>query len=195
MQPSGGLSFRSTAAAALALAWLAFVAPKAEARGALGYDQDQCVLKVGPDFLYFSGYQMGAGQRKFCEEVPTIGETTFVFDYAQDELRQMKTDFRIVRDSGETGEGGVPLDGPGVAYLPPQVYPKGTFSFVHRFDEAGNYVGVVTIDGQNGEHWVARFPFSVGGPPTPKTPFVLLGLAAALALTLFLVGRSEKKKA
>ena len=193
MQPGGGLSFRATAAAVLAFVLLAPAADTAEARGALGYDRDQCVLKVGPDYLYFSGYQAGAAKRKFCEDVPGVGETTFVFDYAQDELRQMKTDFRITRDSGEASEGDVALDGAGVAYLPPQVYPKGTFSFVHRFDEAGNYIGVVTIDGQNGEHWVARFPFSVGGPPTPKTPFVLLGLAAALALTLFLVGRSEKK--
>ena len=31
-----------------------------------------------------------------------MGETTLVFDLAQDELRQMKLDFRILRDVGET---------------------------------------------------------------------------------------------
>jgi hypothetical protein len=80
-----------------------------------------------------------------------------------------------------------------VAYLPPQVYPKGTFNFVHRFEDAGNYVGVVTVDGPSGEHWVARFPFSVGGAPLRILPFVLLGLAAALTVVLFVVGRSDKK--
>ncbi len=167
-------------------------ASKAHARGAMGYDQDQCVLKIGPDFFYFSGYQQGSARRKFCEDVPAIGETTFVFDYGQDELRQMKTDFRILRDSGEATDG-APVDGATVAYLPPQVYPKGTFNFVHRFEDPGNYVGVVTVDGLSGEHWVARFPFSVGGAPLRILPLVLLGLAAALAVALFIAGRSDKK--
>jgi hypothetical protein len=176
-----------------AAAGLAFAAPQAEARGALGYDQDMCVLKAGPDFLYFSGYQFAASQRKFCEDVPEIGETTFVFDLAQDELRQMKMDFRIMRDTVDAATEGAPAEASTVAYLPPQVYPKGTFSFVHRFDEPGNYIGVVTVDGPNGEHWVARYPFSVGGAPASKTPLILLALACGLALALFYASRPEKK--
>lgn len=184
---------RFLAAMGLATA-LGLAAPQAFARGALGYDQDACVLKVGPDFLYFSGYQMGGDRRKFCEDVPTLGETTFVFDFAQDELRQMTTSFKIMRDTGETGEGGAPVDGPIVASLAPQVYPKGTFNFVHRFDEPGNYLGLVTIDGSGGEHWTARFPFSVAStPPAPKMAYVLLAVATALALGLFMVGRKDEK--
>ena len=96
MKPCNSLlSIAAAAGLALALA-----APRAEARGALGYDQEACVLKVGPDFLYFSGYQFAASPRKFCEDVPEVGETTLVFDLAQDELRQMKLDFRITRDAG-----------------------------------------------------------------------------------------------
>ncbi len=182
---------RSLVAGGIALA-LCAVAPPARARGALGYDQDMCVLKVGPDFLYFSGYQFGISQRKFCEDIPAVGDATFVFDLAQDELRQMKVDLRISRDTGDGGEGAAG-DGSTVAYLPPRVYPKGTFNFAHRFDEPGNYIGTVTVDGTGDQHWVARFPFSVGGPPAPKTPFVLLALACGLALLLFLAGRSDKK--
>ncbi len=164
---------------------------KAAARGALGYDQDQCVLKIGPDFFYFSGYQFGAQRRKFCEDAPSLGETTFVFDYGQDELRQMKTDFRIMREGAESADGS-PVDGQTMAYLPPQIYPQGTFNFVHRFDDPGNYIGVVTVEGLSGERWVARFPFSVGGAPTRTLPFVLLALAGALALALFFAGRDSK---
>jgi hypothetical protein len=190
MKPSNSLlSLAAAAGLALALA-----APRAEARGALGYDQEMCVLKVGPDFLYFSGYQFATSQRKFCEDVPDVGETTLVFDLAQDELRQMKVDFRILRDGGENAEG-APAEGATVAYLPPEIYPKGTFSFVHTFDEPGNFVGVVTADGPSGEHWVARFPFSVGGAPKSKTPFLLLALACGLALALFFASRPKKKKA
>ena len=93
------LSLAMAAGLALVLA-----APGARARGALGYDQEMCVLKIGPDFLYFSGYQFAASQRKFCEDIPATGDTTLVFDLAQDELRQMKLDFKILRDGGETGD-------------------------------------------------------------------------------------------
>jgi hypothetical protein len=164
----------------------------ATARGSLGYDQDQCVLKIGPDFFYFSGYQPGSGRKKFCEDAPSVGDTTFVFDFGQDELRGMKTDFRILREGEETADGAA-ADGPTIAYLAPQVYPSGTFSFAHRFDKAGNYVGVVTVEDSSGQHWEARFPFSVGGAPMRKLPFVLLGLAGALAVGLFIAGRNNKK--
>jgi len=179
---------------AAALAAIALSPGRTSARGALGYDQDQCVIKIGPDFLYFSGYQLGAEHRKFCEDAPGIGETTFVFDYGQDELRQMKADFRILRDTGAGGDDqGGAGEGPSLAYLPPAVYPKGTFNFVYRFDDPGNYIGVVTIDGSNGEHWMARFPFSVGGSGPSKTPYVLLALAAAMALGLFFFGGDKKQ--
>jgi hypothetical protein len=168
---------------------LVLAEPRAEARGALGYDQDACVLKIGPDFLYFSGYQFAVSQRKFCEDVPEVGDTTLVFDLAQDELRQMKLDFRITRDAGAAPDGAT------VAYLPPETYPKGTFSFVHKFDEPGNYVGLVTADGPNGEHWVASYPFSVGGAPASMTPLILLALACALTLGLYFASRPQEKKA
>ena len=182
----------SIAAAALALV---LAATRAEARGALGYDQEACVLKVGPDFLYFSGYQFAVSQRKFCEDVPEVGETTLVFDLAQDELRQMKLDFRITRDAGATPTEGAAADQSTVAYLPPETYPRGTFSFVQNFEEPGNFVGVVTADGPNGEHWVARYPFSVGGAPASMTPLILLVLASALALGLYFASRPREKKA
>ncbi len=191
MKPCNSLlSIAAAAALALTLA-----APRAEARGALGYDQEACVLKVGPDFLYFSGYQFAASPRKFCEDVPEVGETTLVFDLAQDELRQMKLDLRITRDAGAAPAEGAAPDGSTVAYLPPETYPRGTFSFVHNFDEPGNFVGVVTADGPNGEHWVARYPFSVGGAPASMTPLILLALASALALGLYFASRPREKKA
>jgi hypothetical protein len=191
MKPCNSLlSIAVAAALALALA-----ATRAEARGALGYDQEACVLKVGPDFLYFSGYQFAVSQRKFCEDVPEVGDTTLVFDLAQDELRQMKLDFRIMRDAGATPTEGAAAEASTVAYLPPETYPKGTFSFVHKFDEPGNFVGVVTADGPNGEHWVASYPFSVGGAPASMTPLILLVLASALALGLYFASRPREKKA
>ena len=49
------------------------------------------------------------------------------------------------------------------------------------------------MEGSDGERWVARFPFSVGGLGPSKTPYVLLALAAAMALGLFLFSGDKKK--
>ena len=133
------------------------------AHGAMQRQQSACLLKVGPDFMYFSGYQPAASRNRFCEDIPKTGDTIFVLDYAQDEMRGMSTDFRIVRNVGEEEEESEPLDAVTVAYLPPKVYPTGTLNFEHVFKETGEFVGIVTVDGPNGEHWVSRFPFTVGG--------------------------------
>ncbi len=173
---------------------LAAPATPALARGALILDQDVCALKIGPDVMYFSGYQPAAAQRKrFCEDVPATGETIFAMDFAQDEMREMKTDFRIVKDVGEENEQ-AQINEITVAYLPPRIYPKGTVSMTHDFAEAGNYAGIVTVDGPHGQHWVARFPFAVGRPYPVRLPYYLLTAAAALALVMYFWGREDKER-
>ncbi|MGE0195883.1 MAG: hypothetical protein AB7P48_09695, partial [Methylocystis sp.] len=108
-----------TALHTLALALLvgAF-SSSALAHGAMQRQPSACLLKIGPDFMYLSGYQPAASHNRFCEDVPATGDTIFVLDYAQDEMRGMSTDFRIVRDVGENEER-QRLDAITVAYLPP----------------------------------------------------------------------------
>ncbi|MFO1124606.1 MAG: hypothetical protein U1E25_04480 [Methylocystis sp.] len=162
------------------------------AHGAMQRQRNACLLKVGPDFMYFSGYQPAASRNRFCEDIPGTGDTIFVLDYAQDEMRDMSTDFRIIRDVGEREEQGR-LDAVTVAYLPPKVYPAGTLNFEHVFKEPGEFVGIVTVEGPNGEHWVSRFPFTVGGRPlSARMPYFLIAAAGVLALTLFVWGKEEQ---
>lgn len=63
---------------------------------AIGAGQDICILQIGPDVMHFAGYQSDSSDKTFCENIPATGETIFVFDYEQPELREMATDFRIV---------------------------------------------------------------------------------------------------
>lgn len=177
--------------AALALA-IAGGASPALAHGAIHKLEGSCLLKVGPDFMYFSGYQPAVSRRKFCEDVPTIGDTIFTLDYAQSEMREMKADLRIVRDvGGDTPEN---LQAVTVAYLPPRIYPAGTLSLRHFFGEKGDFIGVVTVVGPHGERWESRFPFSVGRLYSPRTPYYLVATAAALALLALLWGKEEPRK-
>ncbi|WP_400769672.1 hypothetical protein [Methylosinus sporium] len=167
------------------------VVHSALARGDLLPDKDSCVLKIGPEIIYFAGYQPGAAQqKKFCEDAPQSGETIFVFDYAAPELREMKAGFRILLPS-EASEDEPSSESATVAALPPQIYPKGTFSFAHVFAQPGDFVGVVTIDGAAGEHWTARFPFSVGKRRFEISPYYLIGAAGLLAFFLFVSSRSK----
>lgn len=124
------------------------------AHGALRPAESACLLKIGPDFIYFSGYQPAASRRKFCEDIPTTGDTIFALDFGPPEMREMKAELRILRDAGDDRSLAST-----VAFLPPKVYPNGTLNFEHGFREAGDYLGVVTVDGPHGEHWVAEFPF------------------------------------
>jgi len=179
---------------ALVAACVAGGAPDALAHGNMRADQDACVLKVGPDLMYFTGYQPSASRRKFCEDIPLASDTIFVLDYAQDEMRDMTTDFRIVRNVGEEDEA-QKLDSITVAYLPPRTYPTGTLNFEHVFKEGGDFVGIVTVDGPHGEHWVSRFPFSVGRIYSPRLPVYLLTAAAVLGLLLLFWGKENETQA
>jgi hypothetical protein len=162
------------------------------AHGAMQRQQNACLLKIGPDLMYLSGYQPAASRNRFCEDIPTLGATIFVLDYAQDEMREMSTNVRIIRDVGDK-EPQERLDAITVAYLPPKVYPAGTLNFEHVFNETGQFVGIVTVDGPNGEHWVSRFPFTVGGPPLlARMPYFLLAAAGVLALVLFVWGKDDQ---
>ena len=53
--------------------------------------------------------------------------------------------------------------------------------------------GIVNVDGPHGEHWVARFPFTVGRPYPVRLPYYLLTAAILLASLLFFWGRDEPR--
>ncbi len=178
------------------LAVVAFgLAAVGRARGGLRAPHTACLIKIGPDVMYFSGYQPATSRKKFCEAIPDTGETILVLDYAQSEMRDMKADFRIVRAVRQAEENESALDDVTVAYLPPRVYPSGTLSFEHAFKERGNYVGIVTVDGPNGERWTSRFPFSVGRLYSPRAPYYLIAVAAVMAALLLLWGRESGAEA
>ncbi|WP_457797836.1 hypothetical protein [Methylocystis sp. S23] len=185
-------TLRNVLLCALAAAGLVCGAALASAHGAMRRVENACILNVGPDFMYFSGYQPAVSHKKFCEDAPTTGDTIFSLDYAQPEMREMTAELRIVR--GDGAEEPDNLQAVTVAYLPPRIYPNGTISFEHVFAERGDYVGIVTVDGPHGEHWVSRFPFSVGRLYSPRTPYYLIAAAAAFALLILLWGKDAPPK-
>jgi len=186
---------RKFLAAALLAALLALVGAgeKADARGALSLNQDVCLLYIGPDYAYFSAYDPQKPKKRYCEEAPTTGVTVFAIDFAQSEMREMKVSFRILRNIGENADPAA-IEAATLAYEPPRVHATGSVGLSHDFKEPGDYAGLVTVDGANGEHWEAYFPFAVAQPYRARLPYYLLLAAGILAFFIIFLAKDPQKK-
>ncbi len=167
-----------------ALAFLAtFGITSANAHGGLAMDADFCKLRVGRYLMHFVGYQPDSSNatKEFCEDIPETGATIIVLDYIDDALRDLPTEVRVIRDTGDESN----LEAVSVFHLPAKVYPSGSLSLEHNFKEGGRYVGLVTVHGP--EKYVSRFPFSVGKPSFKWLQIVgaIVVIAAGAALYWF----------
>lgn len=159
----------------------------AEAHGRLGAAEGRCRLYIGPDVMDFTGYLPDASKAEFCEDIPATGHVIIALDAEQPELRDMAIAIRIVRDVGGSASDDEHLEAATVAYQPPKVYPTGTVNFEHVFNEAGFYVGIVTVTGPHGELWTSRFPFSVGMSFVRTLPvYFLFAIGVVAAFFIYL---------
>jgi hypothetical protein len=131
------------------------------AHGGVKLEQDECVLKIGPNTMHFIGYQRSGEEQEFCEDIAQTGPTVIALSAVSPDLRDMAIGIRVVKDVGEQKEK-ENLDAVTIAFVPPKVYRNGTLTFEHDFKEAGHYVGIVTVADDEGNQWVSRFPFTVG---------------------------------
>lgn len=172
---------------------MAMMAETAEAHGGVSMEDDICLMKLGPYRSHFTGYQPEQrSTQEFCEDIPETGNVVMVMDFMSDELRGMKTDFRIIRDVKKIGITAT-IDDLGteddiekatVFYKEPAKYPHGTLSANHQFNGEGMFIGMVTATANNGEKHVAVFPFSVG-VRTYWRYLVMLVVSCAAAFALY----------
>jgi hypothetical protein len=161
-------------------AWLlatVLLTSAAYAHGGVGMQDNRCVLRIGPDLMFFTGYQPQNSRDEFCDDIPSIGQTVVALDMQDTELRNMLTEIRLIKDDGtHTRMNGLPvltdselaskevLDAVTISYLPPKKYPTGTLTFEHTFPETGKFIGIVSVQNAHGQTYVSQFPFSVGQP-------------------------------
>lgn len=185
---------RAAVAASLAGAALLLAVGNTCAHGGLAMDEDKCKLRVGRYTMHFVGYQpeSPSGPREFCEDIPEIGHTIVVLDYLNDELRDLPTEVRIIKDTG----GQAALEDITVLHIPPKVYASGSLNFELNFHEPGKFVGLVSV-GENDSKMVSRFPFSVGRSNgwLMLTAGAFLTAIAALVLYRFALHRRDKAAA
>lgn len=193
-------------------AWLlatVLLTSAAYAHGGVGMVDNRCVLRIGPDLMFFTGYQPQNSRDEFCDDVPNTGQTVVALDMQDTELRDMLTEIRIIKDDGRhTKMNGLPfltdaelgskevLDPATIVYVPPKKYPTGTLTFEHTFPENGKFIGIVTVRNEHGQTFVSQFPFAVGQPVGRS--LVVYGFLAVVGLGavygLWHYGGKQKKK-
>lgn len=191
-------------------AWLlamALCTSAAYAHGGVSMQDNRCVLKIGSYIMYFTGYQPQSSREEFCDDIPNAGQMVVALDMQNNELRDMVTEIRIIKDLGNhTTLNGFPyltdaelaspqvLDPITVVHIAPKKYPTGTLTFEHEFPEIGKFIGLVTVKNEHGQTFVSQFPFSVGQPAGKA--FAVYGFLAALVLAaLFGFWKYSKKGA
>jgi len=147
--------------AAMTIATVGCVA-QAHAHGDVGSNQGQCLMKIGPDTMTFTGYQPIKSREQFCDDIPDAGPTIITLDAQQDELRDMNLEMRVVRDVGQK-DPGENAEANTEYYSAPKKYRTGTLTFDHNFPVQGKFIGVVTAKSDDGsKEYKAVFPFAVG---------------------------------
>src|SRR5215471_20075928 len=108
------------------------------AHGGVSVQGNKCIMRIGPDIMYFTGYQPQYGREEFCDDIPNAGQMVVALDMQEKELRDMTTEIRIIKDLGshttvngypyltdaELADTGV-LDQATVFHWPPKKYPTG----------------------------------------------------------------------
>jgi len=158
-----------------------------QAHGGLSMAEDLCKLTIGPYTMHFTGYQPDSSQEKeFCEDIPSTGRTIVALDYIEEALRPLPTEVRVIKDTGSEED----LDAITILHMPAKIYSTGSINFEHNFNVPGNFVGLVTVSGD--EEYVSRFPFAVGQGESNMPSGLVFAMMAAFgvgAFILFKVGR------
>jgi hypothetical protein len=171
---------------------------------------NRCVLRIGPDIMFFTGYQPQSSRDEFCDDIPSVGQTVVALDMQDTELRNMLTEIRLIKDDGtHTRMNGLPfltdaelanksaLDSVSINYVSPKKYPTGTLTFEHTFPETGKFIGIVTVENDHGQKYVSQFPFSVGQPfgTSIGLYIVMVALLAGGVVGIWYYGGKQKKPA
>ena len=155
-------------------------AGEASAHGGVSLDQGQCVMKIGPDTMSFTGYQPLKSREQFCDDIPDVGPTIIVLDAQQDELRDMALEIRILRNVGQKDDS-ENMENNTEYYVPPKKYKTGTLNFEYNFAQQGNFIGLVKARSDDGsKEYVSRFPFAVGQTAGKDMTIAIFGGVLAL---------------
>lgn len=170
--------------------------------GGVVLEEDLCVINIGYLQAHFKIYLPQERQRQeFCEDIPSTGESLFVMEYLHPGLDEASIDFRVIRNVTGLGRFATwedvariaDLDEVTVFYHASAIVP-GVYSVVHRFDEPGEFIGIVTAaPGDAGAPYTAVFPFEVGFTGFGVWPLILIAMALLQLHLWYSGGRLQRR--
>jgi len=171
--------------------------------GSVTNEDDLCAIRIGYFRAHFKIYlPESRGHEQFCEDLPATGDSVFVMEYIHPGLGRIPVDFRIIRDVTGMGRFAraedvaaiTDIDSATVLYRPASVTPD-VFTIGHRFDEAGDYIGIVTARPEAGaEVYTAVFPFRVGFTGFGYWPAIAALIVLLQVNYLYMSGRFPFRK-
>jgi hypothetical protein len=156
---------------------LSLIPQTSAAHGSVTPEDDLCIIRIGYYRAHFKIYLPRTREHsEYCEDIPGTGEAIFVMEYEHSGLGDVPIDFRVIRNVTSKGTFTIledveeieNLDAVTLFHHPAAIQPD-VFTYLHPFDEQGEFVGIVTVrQPETGEIYTAVFPFEVGytGIPT-----------------------------
>ena len=148
------------------LIFAASAAPRAGFAAGWHYYDPECPIALsggkggGAKSMKFVAMQPKKNIDRECVALSDAGPTVIVLDAADNDLRDMNWDIRIMRGGPEKE---ADPDADLVRKLPPEKYRNGMVNFDHEFKEADNYQLYVKLTSDDGaKSYVGRHGFSVG---------------------------------
>lgn len=146
--------------AALSILAAAGFSSHAQAAGWHYYDPE-CPVALGGKSMKFVAMQPKKNIDRECVALPDTGPSVIVLDAADNELRDMNWDVRVLRAKGPDAQ--PDPDSDAVSRLPVQKFRNGMVNFDQNFKEPGNYVLYARLTSNDGaKSYEGRHPFSVG---------------------------------
>ena len=171
--------------------------------GGVVINEDACIIPIDFYTAHLTAYQPDSNDNEeFCQDIPGIGDTIFVFNYLHSSLNQVPVGFRIIKDVTGLGrfvrwEDLQRLDAiksDTVFYQPPSIEADGSYQVRYNFAATGNYIGIVTAGHpSNGNTYRGVFPFSVGASNYPLWLLYVVLAGLALSLARYVVVTRQKR--
>lgn len=135
--------------------------PRAAHAAGWHYYDPECPIALGEKSMKFVAMQPKKNVDRECIALPDVGPSVIVLDAADNELRDMNWDIRILRGKGPNGDADPDADV--VGRLPVQKFRNGMVNFDQNFKEPGEYVLYAKLTSDDGaKSFVGKHPFSVG---------------------------------